>query len=65
MKLASLPLSLILCRASADCPHSLARVSAYLRRWPALASVFVVIESEKGSELDIMLGEDNNKMKQN
>ena len=33
------------------------------RRSPALTSVFVVIESEKGSELDMMLGEGNNKMK--
>ena len=34
----------------------LARVSAHLRRSPALASAFVVIESEKGIELDMMLG---------
>ena len=35
------------------------------RRSPALTSAFIVIESEKGSKLDIMLGEGNNKMKQN
>ena len=43
----------------------IARVSAHLRRLPALASAFVVIESEKGIELDMMLGEGNSKMKQN
>ena len=46
-------------------PRLRARVSAHLRRSPVLASAFVVIESEKGSELDMMLGEGNNKMKQN
>ena len=35
------------------------------RRLPALTSAFIVIESEKGSELDIMLGEGSSKMKQN
>jgi hypothetical protein len=34
----------------------LVRVSAHLHRSPALASVFVVIESEKGIELEMMLG---------
>ena len=43
----------------------LARVSGHIRHSPALASAFVVIESKKGSELDMMLGEGSNKMKQN
>ena len=43
----------------------LARVSAHIRHSPALASAFVIIESEKGSKLDMMLGEGNDKMKQN
>ena len=34
----------------------LARVSAHIRHSPALASAFVVIESKKGIELEMMLG---------
>ena len=37
-------------------PCLLARVSARLRHSPALASAFVVTESKKGIELDMMLG---------
>jgi len=42
-----------------------AHVSAHLCHSPALTSAFVVIECKKGSELDMMFGEGNSKMKQN